>query len=214
MRAAKVSSLRDDAVNLPNLLTFLRILLIPVVIWLLLRETPVANFMAALVYVASAVTDALDGWLARRQGLVSLLGKFLDPLADKVLVIAVLVFLVQIDRAPAWAVVLIVARELGVTSLRTVAMSEGTVIAAGESGKRKTALQMVALLFLIVHHRYWVDFLVVRTEVDFHEVGLVLLYLSLLLAVTSAGEYLHMLDRAIVARRALRMQESEDAAGE
>lgn len=199
--AKRPASLREDAFNAPNLLTFLRILLIPAVLWLIWQETPQANFYAALIYVVSAVTDALDGWLARKQGLVSLLGKFLDPLADKVLVLSVLVLLVRLDRVPTWVVIVMMTRELAITSLRTVAMSEGTVIAAGEGGKQKTALQMVALLFLILHHTYWIDFVFVRFDVAFRDVGLVLLYLSLLLAVTSGGEYVRALDAAVEAKR-------------
>lgn len=189
-----------DAANLPNMLTFLRVLLIPVVLWGLWQATPRANFGAAMIYIVSAVTDALDGWLARRRGLVSVLGKFLDPLADKVLVMAVLVFMVGMFRVPAWVVILIIARELSITALRGIAISEGVMIAAGEGGKQKTALQMVAILLLILHHRYRIDFFFAKVDADLHEVGLALLYLSVLLAITSAGEYLGIFVRAVEAK--------------
>lgn len=204
------TSIREDAINLPNLLTFLRIALIPVVIWLIAQGTPRANFWAAIVYGITAITDFLDGWLARRQGLISVLGKFLDPLADKLLVMAVLVFMVHLGRVPSWAVILIIARELSITSLRVIAMSEGVVIAAGQGGKDKTALQMVGLLFLIVNHPYMMHFGFASMRVDFHGVGLVLLYLSVFFAITSAGEYIKLFVEAVEKKEARLKQEEKD----
>lgn len=194
------SGLSADALNLPNLLTMLRVLLIPLVLWLLWQATPQANFAAAMIYIVSAVTDALDGWLARRRGLVSVLGKFLDPLADKLLVMAVLVFMVGMARVPAWVVILIMTRELSITTLRSIAISEGVVISASEGGKQKTALQMVSILLLILHYPYCIDFFLFRSPVALHEVGLALLYLSLMLAMTSAGDYVRVLVGAVEAK--------------
>src|SRR5262245_22625708 len=105
------STLRKDALNLPNLLTMGRILVIPLVLWLMDRGTPEHCVYAALVYAGAAITDLLDGILARRMGIVSVLGKFLDPLADKLLVMATLIWLVPMGRIPAWAVVLLLSRE-------------------------------------------------------------------------------------------------------
>lgn len=208
------TSLREDAINLPNLLTFLRIALIPVVLWLISIGTPKAAFWAALVYGITAVTDFLDGWLARRRGLVSVLGKFLDPLADKLLVMAVLVWMVALGTVPAWAVVLLLARELSITSLRVIAMTEGVMIAAGQGGKDKTALQMVALLCLIVHHPYELDFgFGASFEADFNLVGLYLLYLSLIFAFTSAGEYVKLFVEA-VEKKEERLRELDEAEAE
>lgn len=201
--------IREDAINLPNLLTFGRIALIPVVLWLISIGTPRASFWAAMVYGATAVTDFLDGWLARRQGLVSVLGKFLDPLADKLLVMAVLVYLVDLGHAPAWAVILLVARELSITSLRVIAMSEGVVIAAGQGGKDKTALQMVALLMLILHHPYDLHFGFATLHANLNTVGLYLLYLSLFFAFTSAGEYMKLFVEAVEAKEERLRQEEE-----
>jgi CDP-diacylglycerol---glycerol-3-phosphate 3-phosphatidyltransferase len=201
------TSIREDAINLPNLLTFLRILLIPVVLWLIGQATPRANFWAAIVYGITAITDFLDGWLARRQGLISVLGKFLDPLADKLLVMAVLVFMVELGRVPSWAVIVIIARELSITSLRVIAMSEGVVIAAGQGGKDKTALQMVALLMLILHHPYDLHFGFATVRADFHSVGLVLLYVSVFFAITSAGEYIKLFVEAVEAKEQRLKQE-------
>ncbi|MBK8168854.1 MAG: CDP-diacylglycerol--glycerol-3-phosphate 3-phosphatidyltransferase [Sandaracinaceae bacterium] len=193
-------SIREDAFNLPNLLTMLRVCMIPVVLWLLLDGRPHMNFWAAIVYSIAAITDFLDGWLARKRGLISVLGKFLDPLADKLLVMATLVFMSEMGRVPTWATIIILARELSVTSLRTIAMSEGVVIAASQGGKEKTALQMVALLMLIVHHTYYVNFGVATVPVHMHSIGLVLLYASVVFAVTSGGEYMKLFVEAVEAK--------------
>jgi CDP-diacylglycerol--glycerol-3-phosphate 3-phosphatidyltransferase len=206
-------SIRQDAINLPNLLTFLRIALIPLVLFLLADGTPRANFWSAMVYIVSAITDALDGWLARRQGLISVLGKFLDPLADKLLVMATLVWLVYMGRLPTMgvaAVALMIGRELSVTALRTIAMSEGVVIAARRGGKDKTALQMVAILLLILHHTYVIDFGFVQISADLNQVGLTLLYVSLVLALTSGGEYMKLFVDAVDAKER-RLAERDDS---
>jgi CDP-diacylglycerol--glycerol-3-phosphate 3-phosphatidyltransferase len=206
-------SIRQDAINLPNLLTFLRIALIPVVLFLLADGTPRANFWSAIVYIVSAITDALDGWLARRQGLISILGKFLDPLADKLLVMATLVWLVYMGRLPTIgvaAVILMVGRELSITALRTIAMSEGVVIAARRGGKDKTALQMVAILLLILHHTYVIDFGFTQITADLNQVGLSLLYVSLVLALTSGGEYIKLFVDAVDAKERRMAERDED----
>lgn len=208
--------LREDALNLPNVLTLLRIAAIPLVLVLMAEGTREANFWAALLYAAAAVTDAIDGWLARRQGLVSVLGKFLDPLADKLFVVAVLVFMVQLGHVPAWAVIVVVARELAITTLRIIAMTEGVVIAAQRGGKDKTALQMVAVLLLILHDPYVLDFVVVQVQANLNTVGLLMLYLSIVLALTSGGEYLRLLAAAIRAKkeRLLEQQASSEPAAD
>jgi CDP-diacylglycerol--glycerol-3-phosphate 3-phosphatidyltransferase len=208
-------SLREDAFNLPNLLTALRIALIPLVLYLMADGTPRSNFWAAIVYIASAVTDFLDGWLARKMGLISLVGKFLDPLADKLLVMATLVFLAYLGRLPLLGVIAVIimeGRELSITSLRTIAMSEGVVMAAGRGGKDKTAIQMVAILLLIVHHRYMIDFFFFEVPVHLGQAGLVLLYLSLVLALTSAGEYTKLFVDAVDAKeRRIRAGSNEES---
>lgn len=213
--ATKRRTIREDAINLPNLLTMARIVMIPAVLWLMAEGTPKANFWAAMLYMGTAVTDFLDGWLARKMGLISVLGKFLDPLADKLLVMATLVFLAYLGRLPLLgvvAVIVMVGRELSITALRTIAMSEGVVMAAGQGGKDKTALQMVAILMLIVYHPYEVDFFVYQTTVNLAEVGLVILYLSVFFALTSAGEYIKLFVEAVEAKEK-RLAE-DDAASE
>src|SRR5215472_749354 len=127
-------SLAADAVNLPNMLTMGRVVAIPVFLWLLSVPTPQRGFWACMVFTAAAITDLLDGYLARKMNVVSVLGKFLDPLADKLLVMASLIWMVPMGRIPEWAVVLLIGREISITGLRSIASSEGVVIAAGESG--------------------------------------------------------------------------------
>jgi CDP-diacylglycerol--glycerol-3-phosphate 3-phosphatidyltransferase len=200
---AKRTSIRDDAINLPNLLTMLRIALIPGVLFLLWEGTPKSNFWAVILYIGTALTDLVDGYLARRWGQISVLGKFLDPLADKLLVMATLIWLAYLGRLPflgVVAVIIMLGRELSITALRTIAMSEGVVMAAMRAGKDKTALQMVAILMLIVHQTYTVYFGFYQFELDFAAAGLVLLYISLGLALFSAGEYVKLFVDAVDAK--------------
>ncbi len=138
--------------NLPNKLTVLRILLVPVIVLLLLLgEGTVTDHIAAVLFVIGTATDFLDGKIARKRGLVTDFGKFMDPLADKLLVCSVMICLMPDGRVPAWAAVIIVAREFAVSGLRLVASSKGIVLAAGKLGKIKTALQTAWLLFLLLH---------------------------------------------------------------
>ena len=197
---ARKSSIRQDALNLPNLLTMLRVVMIPIVLVLMYHGTRAAAVWAALVYSLAAVTDALDGWLARRQGLISVLGKFLDPLADKLLVLATLVMMVELGHIPAWPVIVIASRELSVTALRTIAATEGVVMAASQGGKDKTALQMVAVLTLILHHTYTLNFVFADLTVSMTAVGLALLYVSVFFTLTSAGEYIKLFVDAVEAK--------------
>lgn len=199
-RSERRRSIREDAWNLPNLLTMGRIVLIPVVLWLMLQQTRAGNFWAAITYSVAAVTDAIDGYLARRMGLISVLGKFLDPLADKLIVLAMLVLMVELGHVPAIAVIIIAGRELSVTALRTIAISEGVVIEASRGGKDKTAVQMVAVLALILHDTYYLNFGFYAGYVDLNAVGLVLLYLSVFFAVVSGGDYVRLFVEAVEAK--------------
>ncbi|MBI4703513.1 MAG: CDP-diacylglycerol--glycerol-3-phosphate 3-phosphatidyltransferase [Deltaproteobacteria bacterium] len=175
--------------------------MIPAVLVLLEAGSPKHCFVAALVYTAAAITDWVDGWLARRRGLVSVLGKFLDPLADKLLVAATLVWLVAMGRIAAWVVALLLIREITITALRSIASSEGLVIAAGPGGKLKTAFQMIGLIGLIIGYPYRIDLgLYDFGLVDFVHVGRLLVYLSLFFSLTSAASYLHLFVAAIEAK--------------
>lgn len=167
-------------VHLPNALTISRLLAIPLLMFLLLADFPDHDQVAALVFVVFSLTDTMDGQLARRQGTVSDLGKFLDPLADKLFVLSVLIVLVQEGLVASWVVVVIFARELLITLLRTVAASQGTVIPAAPLGKTKTVAQVGAVTLLILQRPYPL-------------LGLpaaLVLALALLLTVTSGLDYM------------------------
>jgi len=182
--------LRDEIVSLPNMLTLARVGMIPVVLLLLYYESPWHSFLAAVVFGLAAATDALDGYLARKWKQDSTFGKFLDPLADKLIVMASLVMMLPMGRVPAWMVIVLLGRELTVTALRGIASTEGLVIAASREGKYKTALQLIGIVALLVHHEYpiWL-FGLGEMRVSFHVVGLWLLVLSLVFSVLSAGDY-------------------------
>lgn len=182
-------SFRDELWSIPNLVTVVRIAAIPAFLVYAYYESRFHSFLAALIYAAVAATDFLDGWLARRLDMVTVIGKFLDPLADKLIAMSALVMLVHLGRVGAWVVILILAREFAVTGLRSIAMSEGIVIAAGQEGKYKTALQLAGIVFLLLHYRYPVDFLAFQVEVDANRVGLALVYLSLVFSIWSAVSY-------------------------
>jgi CDP-diacylglycerol--glycerol-3-phosphate 3-phosphatidyltransferase len=181
------------------------------VLYLLDRGTKRDALYAALVYALAGITDVLDGFLARKMNIVSVIGKFLDPLADKLMVTATLVWMVTLGRVPAWAVILLLSREISITALRAIASSEGFVIAANEGGKQKTALQVVGILFLIIGYPYHLRVLAIDLGVvDMVVVGRALVYLSLIMSFTSAAEYVALFARAVEKKEAL--QDAMDAA--
>jgi CDP-diacylglycerol---glycerol-3-phosphate 3-phosphatidyltransferase len=182
-------SFRAELWSIPNLVTLARIAAIPAFLAYAYYESRFNSFVAAMIYGAVAATDFLDGWLARRLDMTTVIGKFLDPLADKLIAMSALVMLVHLGRVGAWVVVLILAREFAVTGLRSIAMSEGIVIAAGQEGKYKTAIQLVGIVFLLLHYRYPVDFLAFSVEIDANLAGTALVYLSLVFSVWSAVSY-------------------------
>jgi CDP-diacylglycerol--glycerol-3-phosphate 3-phosphatidyltransferase len=145
--------------NVPNVLTMLRIVAVPVVVVALLEETPQGDVIAAAVFALAALTDGLDGYIARRRKEITTFGKLMDPLADKLLITAALVSLVSLNRLAAWIAMVIIAREFAVTGLRSVAAERGVVIAASWLGKVKTALQVLAVFALIAFKPtpLWVD---------------------------------------------------------
>jgi CDP-diacylglycerol---glycerol-3-phosphate 3-phosphatidyltransferase len=148
--------------NAPNVLTVLRILMVPVIVVALLDETAEGDVIAAALFAVAALTDGLDGYIARRQRQETTFGKLMDPLADKLLVTAALVSLVSLDRLAAWVAMVIIAREFAVTGLRSVAAERGIVISASWLGKAKTGLQVAAIFALIWFEdsSTWVDALV------------------------------------------------------
>ena len=148
--------------NLPNVLTLMRIVAVPVVVVALLDETPNGDTLAAIVFALAALTDGLDGYIARSRDSVTTFGKLMDPLADKLLITAALVSLVSLNRLQAWVAMVIIAREFAVTGLRSIAADRGVIISASWMGKVKTVLQIGAVFALITFNPspVWVDVLV------------------------------------------------------
>jgi CDP-diacylglycerol--glycerol-3-phosphate 3-phosphatidyltransferase len=169
--------------TLPNLLTVFRILLVPVLVVVLLSEVFEADWPAAAVFALASVTDVADGYLARRRDQVTNFGKLWDPLADKLLVTAALISLVDLNKLDAWVAMVIISREFAVTGLRQVAVEQGQVISASLAGKFKTFMQVAMVLVLIVadHHTVWVDLLV---------------YATVAITVLSGAGYFYRLQRA------------------
>jgi CDP-diacylglycerol--glycerol-3-phosphate 3-phosphatidyltransferase len=176
-----------------------RILCIPFILYFIDNYSPVRSFIATLIYIGASITDFLDGYLARKRKQVSVLGKFLDPLADKLIVTSVLVYLTAMDRCPAWLTVALLAREFMVTGLRSIATTEGLVISASDSGKQKTALQLIGTLFLLIHFKYPVWGLH-DVVIDYHVVGIYTLYLALAMSVISALDYFSRFYKAVQAQ--------------
>ncbi len=143
-----------DPANLPNLLTLSRILTVPLIIVLLHSANRWLNLLTALFVVLAAITDGLDGYFARKYQSESTLGRLLDPLADKLLLLSAMIMLVHLGRAPAWMICLIVCRETAITGLRAVAVEKGKVIAASPMAKYKTIFQIVAVVSLIIHYPF------------------------------------------------------------
>jgi len=172
-----------EGLNLPNILSLARIAVAPVLVVMLYFPSQAMCLAAMVVFILASVTDVVDGLLARRMGLVTNLGKFLDPLADKLLICSVLIMLVRLDWVEAWAAVAIIGREMAVTGLRAVASDAGVVIAADRFGKLKTIIQTFALCPLILHYPVW--------EVDPQPLGLMLFYVALGLTIGSGANYMY-----------------------
>jgi len=179
--------------NIPNILTLMRIAAIPVMVVLLLTGERESCFWAAALFSAASFTDWLDGFLARKMGIVTVFGKFLDPIADKLLVMAALIMITPLGRVPAWMVLVILGREIIITGLRGIASSEGIVIAASDLGKFKTIFQIVAIIALLLHFDYHWFFssnhpLLV---VNMHNVGMFYLWIAFVITVWSGIDYLY-----------------------
>src|SRR3954452_11030964 len=163
--------------NVPNVLTLLRILLVPVLVVALLEATPNGSAVAAIVFALAAITDGLDGYIARAQRSITNFGKVMDPIADKLLIAAALITLVSLDRVAAWIAMVIIAREFAVSGLRVAAGQQGVVIPASPLGKLKTLFQVGAIFAVIAtadHGAWWAQ---------------VLLYLAVVVTVVSGADY-------------------------
>ncbi|MBW1789568.1 MAG: CDP-diacylglycerol--glycerol-3-phosphate 3-phosphatidyltransferase [Deltaproteobacteria bacterium] len=170
-----------DITNLPNTLTFIRMGCIPLVVFFLYFPGKLFGFLAGLFFALAFVTDILDGHFARKYGSVTALGKLMDPLADKLLVLCTMIMLISLGRIPEWVVMVILARELAVTGLRSIAAAEGVIIQSIGLGKYKTILQCVALVGLCVHYTYF--------GFDFHAVGMLVLWAALIVTLWSGFVY-------------------------
>lgn len=180
-----------SSLNLPNSITLLRILLIPVFVWLYLEQTPERIFWASLVFGAAAFTDFLDGYLARRSGQITNLGKLLDPVADKLLVASGLILLVQVQQVAVWLAIVMIARELIVTGARAVAAKEGFIVPADSLGKFKVVGQIGGILCLMLQGTWPV------MQIMLSSVGTLLLYMALVLSLVSGWRYLVLIFKKI-----------------
>jgi CDP-diacylglycerol--glycerol-3-phosphate 3-phosphatidyltransferase len=183
------SILLQEFWNLPNMLTLGRILLIPIFVWFTYEADPLYSFWAAALFTLAAVTDVVDGYLARRWNLVTVVGKFMDPLADKLIVMAAMVMMVRLGRLAAWVVIVLLTREFVVSGLRTIAAGEGLVIAAGQEGKWKTSLQLCGIISLCVHYTHPLNLFWATYPVNYNTVGKMLMYLSMVFSLWSAAVY-------------------------
>lgn len=172
---------RQQIMSLPNAITIFRILLIPIILVLLFSLGQGYQILTAVLFFGAAITDTLDGYLARRRGMVTTLGKFLDPLADKLLIVTALIALIPARDIPVWMVIVIVGREIAITGLRGIAVSQGIVISASTLGKYKTVFEVISILFFILNGSF--------ESIHFHLIGLVLLWIALGIAVISAIDY-------------------------
>jgi CDP-diacylglycerol---glycerol-3-phosphate 3-phosphatidyltransferase len=177
--------------NIPNSITFFRLLLIPVFIWTFSDPTPERSFWAAVVFAVAAITDFFDGFLARRHGQITNLGKLLDPVADKLLVASGLILLVQVQRVPVWLVIVMIARELIVTWARAVAAREGLVVPADTMGKVKVIAQISGILCLLSIG------ILPNFDSALFVSGNLLLYLALFFSIWSGWGYLTHIFRKI-----------------
>lgn len=176
-------ALEATAVNIPNLLSISRILSVPVFIMLLYHPTPGRGLTAGIVFSLASITDWLDGYLARKWGQVTKIGKLLDPIADKLLIASALIMLVEIDpgKVPAWIAIAIIGREIAVTGLRAMAATDGVVIPAETLGKYKVGAQITAILSLVYNYAFqaaWIDVM-----------GRIALWLAMALALYSGVQY-------------------------
>src|SRR5450631_151397 len=178
--------------NLPNILTMTRIAAIPLLAALLMSPSQPSGLWATAVFSLASITDWLDGYLARRMGIVTTFGKFLDPIADKLIVMAALIMILPFGRVPAWMVLVILGREIIITGLRGIASSEGIVISASDLGKFKTIFQIVAIIALLLHNNYNWFFGIQHPllQVNMHNIGMFFLWIATLLTVWSGVDYL------------------------
>jgi CDP-diacylglycerol--glycerol-3-phosphate 3-phosphatidyltransferase len=180
-RMATSADQQAAIINLPNAVTMLRICIIPVLFFLLFNPGRLWSLIIAVLFIMAALTDLLDGYLARRYHIVTNIGKFLDPIADKIIVNTAMILMIPIGRIPACIVAIIIIRDFMIDGIRTIATSEGLIIDASKLGKRKTLCQIFALSALIIHYPF--------LGANAHAVGMVVLYVALWLTIHSGIDY-------------------------
>lgn len=185
-RRPRLEGFKREILNAPNLITVGRILMIPPILMLVDKADPFKGVLAMALFLIAGGLDLLDGWLARRRGLETFFGKFADPLADKIMVMALLVYLTAEGRMPPWLVAVLLGREFYISGLRMLALNEGVEIAAGAGGKAKTSFQVIGIACVLIYFPYRAPF---GGWVRFNEIGLWLLYTSAVLSVWSAVTY-------------------------
>jgi len=167
--------------NLPNIITMVRIGIIPALFFLLTSPDLTWSLVIAFLFLAAALTDLLDGYIARKYEIITKMGQFLDPIADKLIVNTAMILMIPIGRIPAWAVAITIIRDIAVDGMRSIASGEGLVIDASSLGKKKTLCQTMAVIALIIHYPF--------LGVDAHAVGLMILYIALFLTIYSGLDY-------------------------
>jgi CDP-diacylglycerol--glycerol-3-phosphate 3-phosphatidyltransferase len=172
---------RREILTLPNTITLARISVVPFLFFLLMSPGPFWSLVLAALFVLASITDFLDGFIARKYNLITTMGKFLDPLADKLIVNTAMILMIPIGRIDAWIVVMIIMRDLIVDGIRSIASSEGIYIQASVLGKQKTLAQIIAVTALMIHYPFF--------GLDAHFVGTVVLYVALLLTIYSGLDY-------------------------
>lgn len=172
---------KRDTFNLPNTITLARISVVPFLFFLLMSPGPFWSLVLAALFVLASITDILDGFIARRYNMITTMGKFLDPLADKLIVNSAMILMIPIGRIDAWIVVIIIMRDLIVDGIRSIASSEGIYIQASILGKQKTLAQIIAVTALMIHYPF--------LGLDAHFVGTIVLYVAFLLTIYSGVDY-------------------------
>jgi CDP-diacylglycerol--glycerol-3-phosphate 3-phosphatidyltransferase len=171
----------QNLISGPNKLTLFRIATVPIIVILLLFPSKICTFIAALLFSAAAITDYLDGFYARKRGLVSTLGKVMDPIADKLLVSSAFIMLTSLGWIPAWIVCIIIGRELAVTGLRNIIAEKGEDISASNLGKYKTGFQIAAIIPLMIHYPFW--------GLNVQVIGVLFLWGALVFTIWSGADY-------------------------
>lgn len=169
-------------INLPNAITMLRVGIIPVLFFLLFDPGRLWSLIIALLFIMAALTDLLDGYVARKYHIVTKIGKFLDPIADKLIVNTAMIVMIPIGRIPAWIVAVIIIRDFIIDGIRTIATSEGIIIDASKLGKKKTLCQIFAVSALMIHYPF--------IGANAHIVGIFILYIALWLTIHSGVDYI------------------------